>query len=330
MSESLVVDIHGHTVAPAEMYEYQAKLFARRSPFKGPKISDDLLEAKLVGHLALLDSGQIDVQLISPRPYTMMHSLFGADVVRSWTTYVNDIIARQVALHPDRLRGVAGLPQFRVTDLGPAVAELERAVTELGFVGCLLNPDPCEGDGAMVPGLGDRYWYPLYEKLCELDVPAMIHSASCTSPRESYSLHFINEESIAIVSLLSSKVLDDFPTLKIVVAHGGGAIPYQLGRFRAGGLKSGAVDFATRLRRLWFDTVLYSPDGMELWFKVVGPDRCLFGTERPGTGAAVDPATGLSLDDLKPVVDGMSFLSEADRRLVFADNARQVYPRAFA
>jgi 4-oxalmesaconate hydratase len=326
----VIVDVHGHTVAPAEMYEYQAKLFARRSPFRGPKISDDQLEAKLAGHLALLDSGQIDVQFISPRPYTMMHSLFGADVVRSWTTYVNDIIHRQVGLHPDRFRGVAGLPQFRVTDLGPAIAELERTVTELGFVGCLLNPDPCEGDGTSVPGLGDRYWYPLYEKLCELDVPALIHSASCSSPRESYSLHFINEESIAALGLVNSQVFDDFPTLKVVVAHGGGAIPYQLGRFRAGGLKSGQVDFTVRLRRLWFDTVLYSADGLELLFKVVGPDRCLFGTEAPGTGAAVDPATGLSLDDLKPVIDGLSTITDDDRRLIFEENARAVYGRAFS
>ncbi len=326
----MIIDVHGHTVAPSEMYEYQAKLFARRAPFKGPKISDDQLETKLAGHLTLLDSGQIDVQFISPRPYTMMHSLFGADVVRSWTTYVNDIIHRQVGLHPDRFRGVAGLPQFRVTDLGPAIAELERAVTELGFVGCLVNPDPCEGDGTAVPGLGDRYWYPLYEKLCELDVPALIHSASCTSPRESYSLHFINEESIAVLGLVNSKVFDDFPTLKIVVAHGGGAIPYQLGRFRASGLKSGQVDFAVRLRRLWFDTVLYSADGLELLFKVVGPDRCLFGTEAPGTVAAVDPDTGLSLDDLKPVIDGLSTLSDDDRRLIYEQNARTIYTRAFA
>lgn len=325
----MIVDVHGHTVAPPEMYEYQAKLYARRGPFKGPKLSDDQLEAKLVGHLELLDSGQIDVQLISPRPYTMMHSMFGADVVRSWTGYVNDVIHRQCALRPDRLRGVAGLPQFRVTDLTPSVQELERAVLELGFVGCLLNPDPCEGDGEPVPGLGDRYWYPLYEKLCELDVPAMVHSASCSSPRESYSLHFINEESIAVVSLLTSKVFQDFPDLKIVVAHGGGAIPYQLGRFRASGLKSGKEDFADRLRKLSFDTVLYSEAGLELLFTVVGADRCVFGTERPGTGAAVDPRTGQSLDDLKPVIDKLAILTDDDRHQIYEANARRLYPRAF-
>ena len=325
----MIIDIHGHTVAPAQMYAYQAKLYARRAPLAPPRLSDDLLESELSGHLQLLDSGQIDVQLISPRPYTMMHSLFGPAVVGAWIRFVNDVIARQVALHPDRFRGVAGLPQFRTEDLGPSLMELERAVNDLGFGGCLLNPDPCEADGTRVPGLGDRYWYPLYEKLCELDVPAMIHAASCSDPREPYSLHFINEESIAVVGLLKSKVFTDFPDLKIVVAHGGGAIPYQLGRFRAGNLKSGGQDFAERMRLLWYDTVLYSPGALELLVNAVGADRCLFGTERPGTGAAADPVTGRSLDDLKPVVDECPSLSDEDRRLIFETNAISLYKRAF-
>lgn len=325
----MIVDIHGHTVAPPELYAYQAKLYARRAPMAPPKLSDDLLESELAGHLQLLDSGQIDVQLISPRPYTMMHSLFGPEVVGAWIRFVNDVIARQVALYPDRFRGIAGLPQFRTEELGPAVRELERAVTELGFAGCLLNPDPCEGDGTRVPGLGERYWYPLYEKLCELNVPAMIHAGSCSDPREPFSLHFITEESIAVVGLLKSGVFADFPDLKIVVAHGGGAIPYQLGRFRAGNLKAGGEDFAERLRMLWFDTVLYSPDALELLFKTVGPDRCLFGTERPGSGAAVDPATGRSLDDLKPVIDELPSLGDDDRRRIFETNATALYARAF-
>lgn len=326
----MIIDAHGHTLAPAEVYEYQAKLIARRAAFKPPALADDLLTGKLKEHVALLDAAGTDVQFISPRPYTMMHSLFSAGVVRAWTTFVNDVIARQCGLCPDRFRGVAGLLQFRDHDLAPAVEELERCVTELGFVGCLLNPDPLEGDGPP-PALGDPYWYPLYERLCELDVPAMIHSASCSSPRESYSLHFINEESIAVLGLLESRVFDDFPGLKIVVAHGGGAIPYQLGRFRAKGLRAGGGgrDLAERLGLLHYDTCVYSEAGLDLLFRVVGPDRCLFGTERPGTGAAIDPRTGRSLDDLRPVIDSLERLSDDDRRLVFESNARRLYPRAF-
>jgi 4-oxalmesaconate hydratase len=325
----MIIDAHGHTVAPAEVYEYQAKMIARRESFKAPRLSDELLAEKLKGHVALLDEVGTDIQFISPRPYTMMHSIFNAGMVQTWTRFVNDTIHRQCALFPDRFRPVAGLPQFRVTDLGPAVEELERCVTELGFVGCVLNPDPMEGESPPPPGLGDEYWYPLYDRLCALDVPALIHSASCGSPRESYSLHFINEESIAVLGLLNSRVFTDFPTLKVVVAHGGGAIPYQLGRFRAGGLKTGKQDFAERLRLLNFDTCVYSQAGLDLLFTVVGADNCLFGSERPGTGAAVDPSTGLSLDDLKPLVDASAALTDEGRGKVFEGNARRLYPRAF-
>lgn len=325
----MIVDVHGHTSAPPEVYEYQAKLIARRVPFGPPTVPDDRLKDALDHHIGLLDEAGTDVQFISPRPYTMMHSLFNARVVRAWTVFVNDVIHRQLGLHPDRLRGVAGLPQFRSESLDPVIEELERCVTELGFVGCLLNPDPFEGDGDP-PGLGEEYWYPLYDKLCQLDVPAMIHSASCTSPRESYSLHFINEESIAVLGLVGSNVFTDFPALKVVVAHGGGAVPYHIGRFRSPGLRRGDTeDFLDKVRRLHFDTCVYSEEGLELLFKVIGPANCLFGTERPGSGRGIDPATGRALDDLRPVIEGLDVLSDDDRRLVFEDNARRLYRRAF-
>jgi 4-oxalmesaconate hydratase len=327
----MIVDVHGHIVAPAEMWEYQSKLIARRAPMKAPTIPDELLAGKLKEHLTSLDEVGTDIQFVSPRPYTMMHSLFNARVVRTWTMFVNDMIHRQVGLAPDRLRAVAGLPQFRDSDLRPAIDELERCVVELGFVGCLLNPDPMEGEvGPPPPGLGDEYWYPLYDRLSQLGVPAMIHSASCSSPRESYSLHFINEESIAVLGLLNSNVFTDFPDLKIIVAHGGGAIPYQLGRFRANTMRqgTGGGDIAERLRRLYYDTCVYSREGLELLFKVVGPANCLFGTERPGTGAVVDPKTGLRLDDLKPVIDGLDILTDEDRRLVYEANARTLFSGA--
>ena len=136
-----------------------------------------------------------------------------------------------------------------------------------GFVGCLINPDPGEASGIETPPLGDKFWYPLYEKLVELDVPGHIHSGGCRSDRLSYSLHFINEESIAVVSLLNSTVFTDFPTLKILVSHGGGAIPYQWARFEASAIRRGIQRFSERMRNLWYDTVLYSPGAPRTAFR---------------------------------------------------------------
>jgi predicted TIM-barrel fold metal-dependent hydrolase len=91
------------------------------------------------------------------------HNLSLSDRARNWTRAVNNIIHAQCRMFPKRFRGVAGLPQYRETSPGNCLEELERCVTELGFVGYLLNLDPTEGDGFPPPGLGDKFFYPLYE-----------------------------------------------------------------------------------------------------------------------------------------------------------------------
>jgi predicted TIM-barrel fold metal-dependent hydrolase len=324
----MIVDAHGHTMAPPELYAFQAMLAASRGHHghQPLRVSDDRLETELIPHIGLLRHAGIDVQFISPRPFTMMHSQEPPKIVRWYVEAVNDLIARQVALHPDVFRGVAGLPQSPSLPIESCLDELERCVDELGFVGCLLNPDPTEGKG-MPPTLGGPYWYPLYAKLVELDVPALIHSAGCQNPRESYSSHFITEESIAVLSLTESAVFDEFPTLKLVVSHGGGSVPYQVGRWRAHYWRTHGVSFDEALRRLHFDTVLYNRESLELLFRVVGTDRCLFGTEKPGSGSAEDPQTGRWFDDLRPVIEGIEWLSAEDRQLLFEDNARRLYTR---
>jgi 4-oxalmesaconate hydratase len=259
-----------------------------------------------------------------------MHSVKPGRVTELWTTHCNDLIARFVEMFPDRFRGVAGLPQYMDEPLElRAIPELRRCVTQLGFVGCLINPDPTEGLGDP-PGLGDPFWHPLYKVMTELDVPGLIHSAGSCSARESYTLKFINEESIAIISLLGAKTFDTFPGLRIVVAHGGGAIPYQMGRFRSWSVRKGEKEtFDEQLRKLYFDTCNYSKEAIELLLKVVGTDNVLFGTEKPGTGSSRDPVSGRDYDDMKPVIEGIEWLTDRQRSDIFECNCRRVYPRAF-
>ena len=95
----------------------------------------------------------------------------------------------------------------------------------------------------------------------------------------------------------------DFPDLKIIVSHGGGAIPYQRGRFYPGAFRQGTT-YREILRNLYYDTCLYTQDSIELLIKAVGADRCLFGTEKPGTGSVKDPATGRWVDDIHLLIDG--------------------------
>ena len=116
--------------------------------------------------------------------------------------------------------------------LGPAIDELRRCV-DMGFVGFNLNPDPSGGHWTGKP-LTDLYWYPLYEVMVELDVPAMIHvSGSCNECHHTTGAHYINADTSAFMQLVQGDLFSDFPDLRFIIPHGGGAIPYHWGRYRA-------------------------------------------------------------------------------------------------
>lgn len=331
----MIIDAHAHLFAPASLYAYRSNLVAARGQygyFKG-QIPSGELEKFADQNVHIMDGVGTDLQLLSPRPYLMMHGENRWDDLLAWTETNNELIALTVKRHPSRFRGVAGLPQSLGRPITTVFEEMKRCVEEFGFVGVLLNPDPSEGTGRSPP-LSDPYWFPLYERLCELDLPAHIHSCGSCG-RETYDEHFITEESLAITSLARSDVFRRYPTLKLMVSHGGGSIPYQVGRWRsnrqmaieAGRLPKDFESFDNTLRRFWFDTCLHNRKSLELLFDVVGCDRCCFGTERPGSGAGIDPRTGRPFDDIKPVIEGIESLRPEDRRAIFEGNARKLFSR---
>jgi predicted TIM-barrel fold metal-dependent hydrolase len=332
----MILDMHAHTVAPPELYAFKAILLSGRG-YHGRgalSISDDRIEQFAKQNIDTMNSVGTDMQFLSPRPFQLMHSEKPASIVRYWCEANNDVIAKQVKNHPDRFAGVCGLPQVSgEPDTKHVLGELERCVKDLGFIGCMINPDPGEGT-EYTPPLDDEYWYPLYEKMVELNVPALIHSAACKDQRESYSAHFITTESQVVLNLLKveSKVFKDFPDLRIIVAHGGGSVPYQIGRWRAHRFNEmkanpNLEDFDASLRRLYYDAVLYNKESLELLFRLVGTDRCMFGTEKPGSGSAVDPATGKWLDDTRPVIESIEWLTDQDKKNIFEENQKRVFPR---
>lgn len=332
----MVIDCHAHVTAPQQLWAYRALLLANRG-VDGPKkveMTDEEIQRSLEypeigakGHLELLKEQHIDLQLTSPRPFHLMHSERPEKLIHWFLEEEHNYISRLCKLYPETFRGIAALPQCAGEPISSALPELERAVKELGFVGCLINPDPYENTIlGETPPMGDPYWYPLYEKMVELDIPGFIHATTSKSPRCGYSIHMINEESIAIISLLQSTVFEDFPTLKLIVPHGGGAIPYQIGRFEAESIKKHWNSrFSERVRRLYFDTVLYTKESIEFLIKTVGYDRCLFGTECPGVGAVVDQRLGRSLDDLVPVIHEINFLSKAEKNAILSENSRLLF-----
>lgn len=327
----MIIDCHGHVSPPAELWAYKASILSHRGAHgrRMPEISDEAIiaahhkkEMGPCGHVHMLDQVGTDMQMLSPRPFQMMHSAKPGKLVHWFTEETNNIIARTAKLLP-RFVPIAGLPQVAGDPIENVLPELERCV-RMGFRGVLVNPDPYENGGAEAPALGERYWYPLYEKLCEWDIPMHIHATGSQSDRTPYTLHFINEETIAVYGLVNSDVFKDFPNLKVICSHGGGAIPYQIGRFVSGANRAGK-DFLDGLRNIHFDTVLYSEEALRLLIKTVGVDRCVFGAECPGVGSTINKQTGRTMDDIKPLIEGFDWLSAADKQMIFEDNARRLF-----
>lgn len=330
----MIIDVHAHVCAPPELYQWKSvQMSARGAHGFAPKhFTDDYVRdhADTKRNLRIMDSVGTDMQFLSPRPFQLMHAEKPLKMAESWAVANHDYIAQQVKAFPNRFQGVCAPPQAPGEPVSLGFHELERCVKELGFVGLLIDTDPGEGDNS-TPTLADEYWYPLWEKIVQLDVPGLIHSSGCKHGRESYSQHFITEESLAVLSLINSRVFDDFPKLKIIVAHGGGSVPYQVGRWQADYVmkQGGAVEeFNRRMRLLYFDTCLHARKSIEMLLSLVGSTNVLFGTENPGSGSAANPATGKSFDDIKPLIDSIESLTDQDRRNIFEENARRLFSRA--
>ncbi len=332
----MIIDCHGHyTTAPKALEDYRkAQIAALSDPAhaatKGAvNISDDQIRESLEGaQLKLQRERGTDVTIFSPRASTMAHHIGNATTSLHWSQHCNDLIHRVCSLYPDNFVGVCMLPQSPGVPPESSIAELERCVNEFGFIGCNLNPDPSGGHWNSPP-LTDKWWYPLYEKMVELDVPAMVHvSASCNPNFHATGAHYINADTTAFMQFLLSDLFKDFPTLRFIIPHGGGGVPFHWGRYRglAQDLKRPPLE-ELLLKNVYFDTCVYHYPGIELLLKVVPIDNILFGSEMVGAVRGIDPRTGQYYDDTKRYVDACSFLSAEDRFKLYEGNARKVYPR---
>ena len=316
------VDVHGHMTTPAVFRQFLAECVSQNTPNRKLDMNDDQLEAAQQRHLKFMDDRGIDVQLIGPRPIAMWHWMrpFLQDF---WAKTTNDVIARIVKLHPDRFRGMAQLPQSKEKDTRNCLAEFERCIKELGFVGAYLNPDP--GGDKLTPGVHEEYWYPLYEKAVELDVPLMIHPSVTYDRRleiipANYQMNNYLEEFVAMNLYMHSKIFQTFPKLKIVVCHCGGG----LHRFIANDHHVGQGDFS---KNLFYDSCVYDVNYLEAGIKQRGVDQVLFGTESPGSGGAIRPDTNRASDDMIPVIDSLAFLSAEDKLKILQKNPLKVFTK---
>ncbi|MGW5170359.1 amidohydrolase family protein [Streptomyces nodosus] len=330
----MIIDVHGHyTTAPRPHQIFRDAQLARLTdpslpPPAPAAISDDAIrESVRNNQLKLLRERGGDLMLFSPKASGMEHHVPDAPTARAWARASNDLVQRAVGLFPRDFAPVCQLPQTPGGTLDDAVAELRRCVDDLGFVGCNLNPDPSGGHWTSPP-LTDAYWFPLYEAMTELDVPAMIHvSASCNPSFHTLGAHYLNADTSAFMQFVEGDLFSRFPMLRFVIPHGGGAVPYHWGRYRGLAVRLGRPDPAEALLdNVFFDTCVYHQPGIDLLHRVIGADNVLFASEMLGAVRGTDPETGIAWDDTKSYVDRAG-LTDEQRHKVYEANARRVYPR---
>jgi 4-oxalmesaconate hydratase len=329
----MIIDCHGHyTTAPESHNQWRkAQVFAYENATAAPvypTISDDeIAESIEANQLRILHDRGADMTIFSPRASAMEHHLGDNNVSQAWSRACNDLIKRVVDLYPASFIGVGQLPQSPGVPIEASIPELERCVLELGFIGCNLSPDPSGGLWSGPP-LTDRSWYPIYEKLVELDVPAMIHVSSSTNANfHATGAHYINADTTAFMQLIQGDLFADFPTLRFVIPHGGGAVPYHWGRYRGLADMLGKPSLSEHvMQNVYFDTCVYHQPGIDLLFDVIDRKNILFGSEMLGAVRGVDPDTGHYFDDTKRYVDALDLTNE-QRDEVYEGNARLVYPR---
>lgn len=332
----MIIDIHGHyTTAPKALEAWRNRqIAALKDPSQAPKVEelvisdDDIRESIEINQLAKMTERGSDLTVFSPRASFMAHHIGDFETSSTWAGICNELIYRVTQLFPDNFIGAAMLPQSPGVDPKTCLAEIERCVKDYGFVAINLNPDPSGGHWTSPP-LSDRQWYPIYEAMVEYGLPAMIHvSTSCNPCFHTTGAHYLNADTTAFMQCLTSDLFKDFPELKFIIPHGGGAAPYHWGRFRglAQELKKPLLT-EHLLNNIFFDTCVYHQPGIDLLTKVIPVDNILFASEMIGAVRGIDPETGYYYDDTKRYIEATLNLSDEDRFKVYEGNARRVYPR---
>jgi 4-oxalmesaconate hydratase len=255
----------------------------------------------------------------------MAHHVGNQHTSKFWSQHQNELIRRVCDLYPENFAPVCQLPQSPGAPIDESVRELDRCVSEMGFVGCNVNPDPSGGfwDG---PPLWDQHWRPLWEKMIELDVPGMIHvSAADNENFHTTGSHYLGADTTAFMQAMSSGFLSDFPGLRLIIPHGGGAVPYHWGRFKGIAADQG-WDFDSLMDHIFFDTCVYHQAGIDLLVRVVPVENILFASEMVGAVRGINPDTGAHYDDTRVYIEGAD-LSDVQRKAIYEENARRVYPR---
>ena len=300
--QSVTVDVHSHVGVPEAAKFVEPYLDWATIPlahFATPETK--ALSAKqeadiracftLERRLADLDAMGVDVQLVAPPPPQCYYTV-PLDVAVKAAQIVNDGVAAFCAQRPDRLKPFCSVP---MPDGNEAAKELERCVKKLGCAGVEILTNVAGKE------LSDPVFAPFWEKAEELETPVMIHPNGFTEAARLARFYFNNvignplETTIALHYLIFDGVLERHPKLKILAVHGGGYLGAYPGRIdHAWGARSDShatlpQSPTTYLKRVYVDSVVFTPDQLAALVGFFGADHVLMGTDYPYDMAEYDP-----------------------------------------
>jgi aminocarboxymuconate-semialdehyde decarboxylase len=264
-----------------------------------------------------LDQQHVDVQIVAP--WLDVHGQqLPAVVGRQWVSLLNDAMTSAVAEGGGRLRAHATV---HLGDPEAAARELERAHSELGLRSCMIPVSVGDEyiDGAMLE--------PLWEAASALGMPVVLHPPT-EAPSSALFGRFprltqlgrVIDTTIAAAGLITAGVLDKFPELQLVLVHGGGFLPYQVGRLDQTFENDGGPLPSDHARRMNYDSTLLSPEGVRMLVDFVGADRLTVGSDYAATSAS----GGWDRRQLTANVTG-SGIGEPEQSLVLRGNAERLF-----
>jgi aminocarboxymuconate-semialdehyde decarboxylase len=279
----VVIDVHAHVLVPEVMKRTFEHSQYARAVAGGNGVPEPLFQrmTELPLRLREMDATGVDIQIISPSIMQQCTYAFDPHQALEMDRRSNDRIAEAVAQHPDRLVGLGSLPLHDVTR---SVAELERCMQDLKLRGIIVS--------SHINGteLGDARLQPFWAKAETLGAVVFVHPAGSTDKRMLPHRLMITvgqplEEAFALSSLIYEGIMDRFPKLKILVAHGGGYLPFYAGRhdndYRYGRSPQLKGEFSSYLPRFFYDTVLFNPDMLEFLVSKVPASRVMLASDYP-------------------------------------------------
>jgi len=259
----------------------------------------------------------VDYQVIAPAP-AQQHYWADEELQVALSRVQNEDVAALVAEDAAHFAGMGTLP-MRFPER--AIEEAAHAVEHLGLRGFQIDTRVEEFE------LSDAAFDPLYARLAQLKVPLFVHPLGFSHGQRLGDFFMVNsvgqpvEEAIAISHFIMGGVLDRHPDLDVVIAHGGGFLPFYAGRMdhawkvRPEVRKLTADAPSTYLKRMWFDTCVFSSDLVDILVDVAGADRVMMGSDYP-----------FDMGDQDPVgLVKATKLSEADQQKLLFGNASRLF-----